>query len=162
MSDRYGHSWHWFDRIQWHVCDHCHCINRGGNPQVEKKCPGAFSPQEKENNAILANIPTHANSNIMRNHRLLEAAGEEVRKELTSRLQKYSLIHHIDYQASRFFENCPYDYCVQSIGAMGDIIVFGGHNRVQWSVERGFQLWLSSCTPDFIAHAKKIQDWRSS
>lgn len=43
---------------------------------------------------------------------------------------------------------CPDDFCVQHYGWTA--IVFGGTNRVQWSVRNGFRVDRSYCTARFL------------
>lgn len=56
--------------------------------------------------------------------------------------------------ASRYFEQCPEDFCLQSYSE--DVIVFGGTNRVVWSIRRGFRVDRSYCTERFLAHADQL------
>ena len=41
------------------------------------------------------------------------------------------------------------DFCVQAIGC--NCVVFGGSNRIIWSLQHGFQLDVSYCSPDTIS-----------
>lgn len=54
-------------------------------------------------------------------------------------------------EAFELFEDLGFvdDFCVQSVG-MSDV-VFGGTNRVIWSVRTGFRMDRSYCTSKFIA-----------
>ena len=56
--------------------------------------------------------------------------------------------------AKEFWEECPDDFCVQD--RCEDRVVFGGTNRVTWSIRRGFRIDRPYCTEKFIRHYEKI------
>lgn len=54
-------------------------------------------------------------------------------------------------EAAKFFEDCPEDFCLQN--AQGGDLVFGGTNRLLWSINRGFRPDRSYCTERFLKRA---------
>jgi len=56
--------------------------------------------------------------------------------------------------AKEFFEECPDDFGVQLIET--DRAVFGGTNRITWSMRHGFRCDESYCTERFITHFNKL------
>lgn len=56
--------------------------------------------------------------------------------------------------AGQFFVECPDDFCVQH--AEPDVIVFGGTNRLIWSMRRGFRCDPTYCTQRFLDHAAPL------
>ena len=57
------------------------------------------------------------------------------------------------HQAFYFFEECPEDFGIQHESY--PVIIFGGTNRVVWSVRFGFRIDESYCTSRFIEHFKE-------
>ena len=53
--------------------------------------------------------------------------------------------------ASEYWEraNCLGDFCIQHVGA-GESIVFGGSNRVVWTIRSGFIIDRSYCSSSFL------------
>jgi len=47
------------------------------------------------------------------------------------------------------------DFCLQSSGG-GEMLVFGGTNRLRWTPWQGFQPDRSYCTPSFLANFDRI------
>ena len=56
--------------------------------------------------------------------------------------------------AARYFEECEDDFCVQDAG--GEVLVFGGTNRLLWTPARGFYPDRSYCTENFLQHYAAI------
>lgn len=48
------------------------------------------------------------------------------------------------------------DFCVQSGDLLDGVVVFGGTNRLQWSLRRGFRYSPSHCTEEFIERFRAI------
>lgn len=62
-----------------------------------------------------------------------------------------SIAQYVFHEARLIWETagCSDDFCVQyDLG--DDIIVFGGVNRVQWSVKQGFRADRKACTAKFL------------
>jgi len=49
---------------------------------------------------------------------------------------------------------CVSDYCIQ-IPFDGEVAVFGGVNRVQWTIHGGFHVLKECCSPNFL-EANKV------
>lgn len=64
------------------------------------------------------------------------------------------------YKALDIFEACEAtsDFCMQSCEEANEIVVFGGFNRVLWSLRKGF--WASEwhCTEKFLRLFKEYED----
>jgi hypothetical protein len=58
--------------------------------------------------------------------------------------------------ASRYFIECPDDFCVQTIGYQS--IVFGGTNRLIWIPEFGFRPDPQYCTESFLRRCASLGD----
>lgn len=56
--------------------------------------------------------------------------------------------------AKMCFESCPEDYCIQH--STDEVIIFGGTNRLIWSVFTGWRIDEPYCTKKFIKAAKKV------
>ncbi len=58
-------------------------------------------------------------------------------------------------EAMEIFENCgaASDFCIQAVGAIS--VVFGGTNRLLWTVKGGFRPDEPYCTPRFLAAYRK-------
>ncbi len=52
--------------------------------------------------------------------------------------------------AMEFWEDCPNDFCIQTVCCAG--IVFGSVNRVVWSPISGFCADREYCTARFLTH----------
>ena len=64
-------------------------------------------------------------------------------------------------EASRFFDYSVFaaeDFGVQSGDLYGGVVVFGGTNRLQWSVVYGFRYIASHCSSEFIERSRQILD----
>ena len=61
-----------------------------------------------------------------------------------------AMAYGIIRQASYFFAHCPEDFCVQSADWYEGHAVFGGTNRLLWSVRYGFRPDPPYCTPKFL------------
>ena len=59
--------------------------------------------------------------------------------------------------ALAYFEKsgCKEDFCIQSIGS--ETVVFGGFNRLIWSVRNGFKPDPSYCTERFLVGCQNIK-----
>ena len=75
-----------------------------------------------------------------------ERISEEMQEQILTLLEKYAL----DFwrRADRIE-----DFCVQYEGM--DRIVFGGTNRVIWSIQKGFSIDTSFCTDHFLKANKE-------
>lgn len=58
--------------------------------------------------------------------------------------------------ASRYFIDCPDDFCIQTIGHQS--IVFGGYNRLLWNATHGFRPDSSYCTERFLQRCATLGD----
>jgi hypothetical protein len=56
--------------------------------------------------------------------------------------------------AKMCFQECPDDFCIQDDA--GEVVIFGGTNRLIWSVFKGFSIDEGSCTKKFIDTAKDV------
>jgi hypothetical protein len=65
------------------------------------------------------------------------------------------LLYYVVAAASEFWRENPDDFCLQHSILYDGTIIFGGLNRVRWNAQYGFHVLESSCTPSFLAHAKK-------
>ena len=70
--------------------------------------------------------------------------------ESTENTLKVEIIDVIIEDAYEYWEraNNVDDFCIQSLGL--GVIVFGGFNRVQWSVKNGFRIDKNYCTSNFL------------
>ena len=60
-----------------------------------------------------------------------------------------AMVYGIIRAAAAFFAHCPEDFCIQSADWYEGHAVFGGTNRLLWSVEYGFRPDPSYCSPKF-------------
>lgn len=60
------------------------------------------------------------------------------------------LIYGVINRAAKFFQYCPEDFCIQHACWFEGHAVFGGTNRLLWSVERGLYPDQDYCTPKFL------------
>lgn len=66
------------------------------------------------------------------------------------------LFSYIEHLVEIIFEECPEDFCIQYMGFTS--IVFGGVNRVVWSIKNGLQIDKPYCSEKFIKHWEKVID----
>ena len=64
-------------------------------------------------------------------------------------------VESIVVYAKEYFADCLQDFCIQHVSY--ECIIFGGTNRLKWSVRKGFTVLEKYCTPSFIEHAKKVE-----
>ena len=60
------------------------------------------------------------------------------------------MIYGIISRAAEFFAHCPEDFCVQHASWFEGHAVFGGTNRLLWSMAHGFRPDPSYCSPRFL------------
>ena len=84
---------------------------------------------------------------------LLAAKSDQLLAQLSSQLPEADLYADIVLAASEFFDYSRGgvdDFCIQRAVSYPSVIIFGGVNRLQWSVKRGFRFSRSHCTKRFI------------
>lgn len=61
------------------------------------------------------------------------------------------MIYGIVGQAAKYFAHCPDDFCIQHASWYEGHAVFGGTNRLLWSMHHGFRPDPTYCSPKFKA-----------
>jgi hypothetical protein len=64
------------------------------------------------------------------------------------------LDHQLVMMAARYWENNIDDFCIQCVG--GSVVVFGGLNRVKWTLKHGFSIERGYCSQTFREHWDKL------
>ena len=71
--------------------------------------------------------------------------------ERLSETDHSGMIYGIISRAAQFFAHCPDDFCVQHAVWHEGHAVFGGTNRLLWSMANGFRPDPPYCSPRFLA-----------
>lgn len=65
------------------------------------------------------------------------------------------LLYELVSAAASYFEECPSDFCLQH--ADERVAIFGGTNRLKWTLMEGFRPDRTYCTQAFLAHADSMR-----
>jgi len=84
---------------------------------------------------------------------MIEKYIEDVNRHASSE----DIVASIIYEAQEIFKSCgsESDFCIQNAGE--ECIIFGGWNRVKWSVRGGWVAFESHCNPEFLAAFAKLE-----
>ncbi len=79
----------------------------------------------------------------------IEAMMEQAEKHENAYAE--GLVRFVIQRAAEFFAYCPDDFCFATGEWYDGHVVFGGTNRLHWSVASGFWPSREHCTPRFLA-----------
>lgn len=65
------------------------------------------------------------------------------------------MLESVVWQAARFFEECPEDFGIQH-AFLPEGVVFGGTNRIVWTVRHGFRCEERYCSERFVQHFNEM------